>query len=222
MRATSEDWKRIAADEGKTTEEVKTTHGVFYDRMLEEIQKALKHISERHPAYQDQGYVVEGFVWFQGWNDQFKDSYRDRYQLHLAALIQDIRRDLGYPQLPVIIGQLGHDGDKKGMYPRDAQGQFTAQAVIRKAQWDVAHQEDGILGVTCVRTAPFWDMEADGIYYGPGGWQKDVERWRQFGDDRPYHYLGSPWFFAQVGTSFGKAMLKMLSDSTSKSIPNSN
>lgn len=108
------------------------------------------------------------------------------------------------------------------MYPRDAQGQFTAQAVIRKAQWDVAHQEDGISGVTCVRTAPFWDMEADGIYYGPGGWQKDVERWRQFGDDRPYHYLGSPWFFAQVGTSFGKTMLEMLSDSTSKFIPNSN
>ncbi len=222
MRATPEDWERIAADEGKTTEEVKTTHGVFYDRMLEEIQQALKHMSERHPAYQNQGYAVEGFVWFQGWNDQFKDSYRDRYQLHLAALIQDIRRDLGHPQLPVIIGQLGHDGDKKGMYPLDAQGQFTAQAVIRKAQWDVAHQEDGISGVTCVRTAPFWDMEADGIYYGPGGWQKDVERWRQFGDDRPYHYLGSPWFFAQVGTSFGKAMLEMLSDSTSKSIPNSN
>jgi hypothetical protein len=65
-------------------------------------------------------------------------------------------------------------------------------------------------------------MEADGIYYGPGGWQKDVERWRQFGDDRPYHYLGSPWFFAQVGTSFGKAMLEMLSSSTLKSIPNSN
>jgi hypothetical protein len=49
-----------------------------------------------------------------------------------------------------------------------------------------------------------------------------VERWRQFGDDRPYHYLGSPWFFAQVGTSFGKAMLEMLSSSTLKSIPNSN
>ena len=58
-------------------------------------------------------------------------------------------------------------------------------------------------------------MEADGIYYGPGGWQKDVERWRQFGDDRPYHYLGSPWFFAQVGTSFGKTMLEVLSNSTS-------
>ena len=30
--------------------------------------------------------------------------------------------------------------------------------------------------------------------------------WRRFGDDRPYHYLGSPWFFAQAGTAFAEAM----------------
>ena len=111
--------------------------------------------------------------------------------------------------MPVIIGQLGHDGDKKGIYPRDAQGQFTAQAVIRKAQWDVAHQEDNISGVTCVRTASFWDMEADGIYYGPGGWQK------------MWNFVASPQFFAQAGTSFGRAMLGLLSSATSKSISNS-
>ncbi|MCH7945705.1 MAG: hypothetical protein IIC73_06800 [Armatimonadetes bacterium] len=60
--------------------------------------------------------------------------------------------------------------------------------------------------MTCVRTAPFYDMEADAIFSGPGGWQADVDKWRRFGDDRPYHYLGSPWFFAQVGTAFAEAM----------------
>ena len=62
----------------------------------------------------------------------------------------------------------------------------------------------------CVRTAPYWDMDANAIYNGPAGWQADVGKCRQFGDDRSYHYLGSPWFFAQVGTAFGEAMLRIL------------
>ena len=53
-------------------------------------------------------------------------------------------------------------------------------------------------------------MDADAIYRGKGGWSADVEKWRRFGNDRPYHYYGSPWFFAQIGTAFGKAMLEML------------
>ena len=64
--------------------------------------------------------------------------------------------------------------------------------------------------VAVVETAPYWDMDADAIYNGPGGWSKDVDKWRQFGNDRPYHYLGSPWFYAQAGTGFGEAMLKLL------------
>ena len=53
-------------------------------------------------------------------------------------------------------------------------------------------------------------MDAHAIYTGPGGWSKDPEKWRHFGNDRPFHYYGSPWFFAQAGTGFGEAMLKLL------------
>ena len=53
-------------------------------------------------------------------------------------------------------------------------------------------------------------MEADAIYTGPGGWSKDVDKWRQFGNDRAYHYYGSPWCFAQIGTGFGNAMLELV------------
>ena len=53
-------------------------------------------------------------------------------------------------------------------------------------------------------------MDAHAIYNGPGGWSKDVDKWRRFGNDRPYHYLGSPWFFAQAGTGFGEAMLSIV------------
>ena len=50
-------------------EEIKSTHGVFHDRMLEEIQQVLKDIAERRPTYRGQRYELEVFVLFQGWND---------------------------------------------------------------------------------------------------------------------------------------------------------
>ena len=70
--------------------------------------------------------------------------------------------------------------------------------------------EDFAGNVSVVKTDQYWDMEADAIYNGPGGWKADVDKWKQFGNDRPYHYLGSPWFFAQIGTAFGESMVGML------------
>ena len=64
--------------------------------------------------------------------------------------------------------------------------------------------------VGAVETAPFWDMDAEAIYRGPGGWSADVDKWRQFGNDRPYHYYGSPWFFSQAGRAFGECMLGLI------------
>ncbi len=213
LRDTSAKMKALAEREGKSVEEVQKSHGVFYDRMIQEIRHALHHLSELHPDYQGQGYEMKGFVWFQGWNDLFNESYRNQYESNLVTLIHDIRKDLAAPSLPIVIGQLGHEGDKKGEYPTDKAGQLTSQAIIRKAQWEVAQRREFDAEVTCVRTAPFWDMDADAIYYGPGSWKKDIDKWRQFGDDRPYHYLGSPWFFAQAGEAFGQAMIRLLGNS---------
>ena len=102
----------------------------------------------------------------------------------------------------MVIGQMGHDGmkeDKKGS-PRD---------FIKKAQAAVPESEEFRNNAVCVRTNQFWDMHADAIYRGPGGWSKDVDRWRRHGNDHPYHYYGSPWCFAQIGTAFGEAMVEL-------------
>ncbi|MDC0299372.1 sialate O-acetylesterase [Verrucomicrobia bacterium] len=210
LRNTNKKIKALAVREKKTVQEILDTYGVFYDLMIDEIKQSLLQLQKNHPDYQEQGYEIKGMVWFQGWNDLFDENYRKGYESNLTALIRDIRKDLNVPDLPVVIGQNGHDGDKKGAYPTDKDGNPDNHAIIRKAQWDAA-QVSGFEGtVVCIRTAPFWDMDADAIYYGPGSWKKDVDKWRQFGDDRPYHYLGSPWFFAQTGTAFGQAMRLLL------------
>ena len=49
------------------------------------------------------GYEIPGFVWLQGWNDQFEDGLVPEYETNLVALVDDVRMALNDPQLPAII-----------------------------------------------------------------------------------------------------------------------
>jgi len=187
-----------------TTAQYKQQFGKDYRNMVSEVHGCLTDLGKRFPGYQNQGYEIMGFVWFQGWNDQYQDRWLT-YEKNMANFIRDVRKEFKAPNMKFVIGQMGNDGmkpDKEGS-PRD---------YIKKAQATVPKQAEFRGNAACVRTDRYWDMEAHAIYTGPGGWSKDVDKWRQFGNDRPYHYYGSPWFFAQAGTAFGEAMLKLCLD----------
>lgn len=198
----------------KTYAEYKESYGSDYRNMMAEVKDALANIKANHPAYADQGYEIKGFVWFQGYNDMFAEEARNTYGKNLVKLIKDVKKELNAPGIQAVIGQMGHNGDLKGMY-QEKEDKATGKMVmsgngaIRKAQLEASQHPDMKESTALVRTAPFWDMEADAIYTGPGSWQKDFAKWQQFGADRPYHYYGSPWFFSQAGTAFGKAMIKL-------------
>ena len=197
-----------------TFEEHKAAYGKDYRNMIKEVKEALANIKTAFPGYKGQGYEIKGFVWFQGFNDMFQEEARNNYAKNLVKLIKDVKKELNAPNMKVVIGQMGHDGDLRGKY-QETKDKKTGKMVmsgngaIRKAQLEASQHADVKSFTTLVRTAPFWDMEAHAIYHGPGGWSKDVAKWRQFGDDRPYHYFGSPWFFCQAGTAFGKAMIAL-------------
>jgi hypothetical protein len=185
-----------------TAAEYKEQFGKDYRNMLGEIRECLGAIGKRFGGYKDQGYELKGFVWFQGWNDQYSDRWLS-YEKNMANFIRDVRKDLKTPKLPFVIGQMGHDGlapDKKD----------SPRAIIKKAQAKVATYPEFKGNTLCVRTDKFWDMDAHAIITGPGGWSKDIKKWRQFGNDNGYHYYGSPWTFSQIGTAFGEAMIKLL------------
>lgn len=185
-----------------TVEEYKSQFGKDYRNMIGEVHACLNELGERFPGYRNQGYELKGFVWFQGWNDQYENRWLS-YEKNLANLIRDVRQEFNSPEMAFVIGQMGHDGmkpDKEGS-PRD---------YIKKAQAAVPENPEFKGNAICVKTDRFWDLEADAIYNGPGSWSADVDRWRQFGNDRGYHYYGSPWFFAQAGTAFGECMLELL------------
>ena len=187
-----------------TTAQYKEQFGKDYRNMVSEVHGCLADLGKRFPGYKGQGYEIEGYVWFQGWNDQYQDRWLT-YEENMANFIRDVRKEFKTPNMKFVIGQMGNDGmkpDKEGS-PRD---------YIKKAQSAVPNLPEFKGNVIFVKTDQYWDMEAHAVYTGPGGWSKDVDKWRQFGNDRPYHYYGSPWLFAQVGTAFGEAMLKLNQD----------
>lgn len=185
-----------------SNEEYKSQYGKDYRNMVAEVHGCLRNLKERFPGYQGQGYEIVGFVWFQGWNDQYNDRWLS-YEKNMANLIRDVRKEFKSPKMKFVIGQMGHDGmkeDKEGS-PRD---------YIKKAQAKVPTYPEFKGNVVCVKTDKYWDLDAHAIYTGPGGWAKDINVWRRHGNDRGYHYYGSPWFFAQAGTGFGEAMVELL------------
>ncbi|MEO2009356.1 MAG: sialate O-acetylesterase [Pirellulaceae bacterium] len=185
-----------------TAEQYKDQFGKDYRNMVSEVHGCLAELGDRFPDYRNQGYEIQGFVWFQGWNDQYQDRWLT-YEKNMANFIRDVRQEFKSPDMSFVIGQMGNDGLKA-----DAEG--SPRDYIKKAQLAVPNSSEFKSNAICVKTDRFWDMDAHAIYTGPGGWSKDVDKWRQFGNDRPYHYYGSPWFFAQAGTGFGEAMVKLL------------
>ncbi len=185
-----------------TAEEYKDQFGKDYRNMVAEVHGCLGDIGERFPGYKGQGYEIEGFVWFQGWNDQYQDRWLT-YEENMANFIRDVRREFKAPDIKFVIGQMGHDGLKpdKEDSPRD---------YIKKAQASVPEYPEFKGNVLCVKTDRYWDQEAHAIFTGPGSWSADVNKWRQFGNDFGYHYYGSPWCFAQIGTGFGEGMIELM------------
>ena len=90
------------------------TTGEFYTKMLAEYREALANVGDEFPHLAKRKPVLSGFVWFQGWNDMFDTDARNDYQSNLVHLINDIRKEVEQPDLPVVIGELGNDGPNVG------------------------------------------------------------------------------------------------------------
>ena len=121
------------------------TTGEFYTKMLAEYREALAKLDDEFPHLAKRKPVLGGFVWFQGWNDMFNDDARNNYQANLVHLINDIRKEVGQPDLPVVIGELGNDGPKAGksMLAIRAAQKAAAKALARTPRSCPPHNSPG-------------------------------------------------------------------------------
>ncbi len=182
-----------------TLDDIKAQYGRAYRDMIAHVNEVLANLKQSFPAYDPKrGYELAGFVWFQGWNDMVDGEQRAEkyvnYTQRLAQLINDIRKDLKAPDLPVVIGELG-------AAPR---GDFQA------AQQAVAQLPEFKDNVRFVRTRDFWEPDVEemansDIWQGP-----DWVKFYNVGSERGYHYLGSARIYYKMGKAFAQGMIELL------------
>lgn len=134
--------------------------GHHYRETIAYVRKVLADLPHYCPRYDaSAGHELAGFVWFQGWNDMVDgDVYPDRgreggyaqYTTCLQHLIRDVRKDLGAPELPFVIGVMGVGGELEP-------GKDSAQRNFRAAMAAAADPAEVGDRVHVVPTAPFWD-----------------------------------------------------------------
>jgi serine/threonine protein kinase len=175
--------------------------GPFYQRMIRTVREVLASLKQYCPSYQGQGYELAGFVWFQGWNDMIDTGRRTEYEFNLVNLIKDVRRDLGVPKLPVVIGEMGVGGAKTE----------SIRMELRRAQAKAAATPEFRGTVVVASTAIYWDYEADALMrkgFVNGKWtdRRLLEQFDTMGSQPEFLYLGSGKIFALIGHGFGEAM----------------
>ena len=184
---------------GDKVAEIKKNVGLNYRMMNEAIQKVLADLKTYHPDFDaDAGYEIAGFVWFQGFNDQFSPEFRDNYKDNMIAFINDVRKEYNTPEMPFVIGVLG-----TGM---------TAEKVgenqVSLGQREAAKTMGAENGVASVESYKDYSLYSNEVFQK--GWPQHYHEWDTVGSDRPYHYLGSGAFFVRLGNSFANSMLELM------------
>lgn len=240
------DFEKWKADKVKQT-------GVYYRLMMEHVKSVLADPKRVCPVYDPAaGYEIAGFVWLQGWND-FVDSHvypppkegdttprYAEYSRLLAAFIRDVRKDLGAPKMPFVIGVMGVGG-LKNVPPE--------MRAFRQAMAAPAEMPEFKGNVVAVQTAPFWSDELGAIeekyrkvdqmrwfldskhkdYPNADGHMTDEQKneylkkyeaelitpaeaalWKRGASNAGYHYLGCAKTFALMGQAFANALLEMM------------
>ncbi|MDF1710997.1 MAG: sialate O-acetylesterase [Akkermansiaceae bacterium] len=184
---------------GGKADEIRKNAGLNYRMMNESIRAVLGNLKENHPAYDaEAGYEIAGFVWFQGYNDQFSPEFRDSYKDNMIAFIKDVRKEYKVPTMPFVIGVLG-----TGMT-----AEKVAENQVSVAQRESARAPEIKDNVLSVESYTEYSLYSHEIF--SKGWPKHYYEWDTVGSDRPYHYLGSGAFFVRLGDSFAKSMTELI------------
>jgi hypothetical protein len=155
--------------------------GEYYRKMIGYAQMILSDIRRVYPGHDPKdGYEIAGFMWFQGVHDygdaatypkQGEPGSYDEYSRLLSCLIRDVRKDLGSPTLPFVIGVLGISGDLRHM---DAK-LVPMTREFRKAMAAPAGMPEFKGNVTAVHTEEFWEPELEALQLRFGQYRKIID-----------------------------------------------
>jgi alpha-galactosidase len=188
--------KEKAGDKG---DEIIRNAGLNYRMMNEAVHKVLDNLKDHHPAYDAKaGYEIAGFVWFQGFNDQFSPEFRNNYKTNMISFIKDVRKEYKAPNMPFVIGVLG----------TGVTAEKVAENLVSVGQREAAKAPEFKDNVAVVESYTEYSLFSNEVF--KKGWPMHYHEWDTVGSDRPYHYLGSGAFFVRLGDSFAKSMADLI------------
>lgn len=159
--------------------------GLEYRLMIDGIRDTLAKIAEHVPGYQGQGYELAGFAWWQGHKDSGAEETIAAYEQNLVRLIQDVRKDLNAPKLPVVVAGLGFGGHRMNeKFARIMQAQLNVG--------DPAKHPEFAGTVVSIDTRDHW---------------RSVE---ESPKNEDYHYNRNAETYYRVGDALGRAMIGLL------------
>lgn len=163
--------------------------GKYYSLMMAQVREALANLETDFPSLGGAGYELAGFVWYHGWNDGVEPQTAvPAYETNLVNLIRDVRRELGTPRLPVVIGEL------TGPWV-EAPPEWTQ---LRRAQAAAAARPEFAGTVAFVETHDLVRRPQDSPNPGHG-----------------HHEFGNAETYFLVGDALGQAMTALLAQAAS-------
>ncbi len=158
--------------------------GPYYTLMIRQIKEAIANLKRDFPDLKATRYELAGFVWYHGWNDGCDpENAVPEYEANLVNLIKDVRKELGAPGMPVVIGELTGPWVK-------APGEWDT---LRKAQAAAATHAEFRGNVAFVPTHTFVRKPED----SPN-------------PTHEHHECGNAETYLLVGDALGRAMLGLM------------
>lgn len=158
------------------------TIGKYYRETVALTKAALARVKELVPG-SDGRYVLAGFGWHQGWNDRISNTFNAEYESNMVHFINDMRKELGAPELPFVIAETGMTGPTE-THPRALS--------LMKAQAAAAARPEFKGTVAFVSTRNFWRPQEQ----SPNG--------------QGYHWNSNAETYYLIGEAMGEAMKKLL------------
>jgi hypothetical protein len=193
------------AEKAKTTppptmEDIKKKYGPLYRTIVADCQTLTEKAETFFPELKGMKPELAGFVWFQGWNDQY--GGQDEYGSNLKHFINDLRKDLKAPNLPFVIVAMGQNGSTP------ATGTLLK---IRDAQMAMNDVPEFQGNVRAFRADALVDKDAERVMNAK---PRVPEETKKYAADEAYHYFGSPIWYTRIGHAEGEAMLELLKKPT--------
>jgi len=171
--------------EGQPKKDVPWYAGRQYDADTAHARAVLKNLPKYYPGYNEQGYEIAGFVFWQGHKDQ-NAAHAGRYEQNLVHFIKSLRKDFDAPEAKFVLATIAFEGDQL-----TGHGLTVANAQLA-VSGETGRYPEFQGNVKAIDARPFWRDSS----VSP--------------NSQGYHYNHNAETYMEVGTALGWAMAELL------------